>query len=86
MRATYYRQCTLERRQLESVVRMVSFIPEKFANLGKILRLRDNDGAWIDGWLVAAVGSERVAEAMLPDAHRGIKQHRQATGDALPKG
>ncbi len=80
-----YRQCTLYKpcgKQSRKV--MVSYIPEKFAQVGGVLKLKQDDDTWDDGWIVEAVGA-RVEEADLPDPHKEIKSHRKATGDALPK-
>ena len=63
---------------------MVSYIPETFAQVGSVIKLRQDDNTWEDGWIVESVGA-RVEEANLPDSHKAIKQHRKATGDFLPK-
>lgn len=62
-----------------------SWIPEKFGVQGKVLKLKDSDGNWDDGWIVKMASQTRLAEDMLPDYHDEIKGHRKATGDALPK-
>ena len=51
----------------------------------EVLKLRDDDGRWDDGWLVEQAGSHRLGEAQLPDWHKEIKRHRKATGDSDPK-
>jgi hypothetical protein len=60
----------------------MSWIPEQFAQVDKILKLRDEDKVWEDGWKVTAVGN-RLAQDQLPDYHQDIKGHRKATGDSL---
>ena len=77
----YYRQCSLRRGNTHTV----SWLPEKFAEQGKYLKLKGKDGEWVDGWLVESVGSSRVEDSMLPDPHQSIKGHRKATGDSQPK-
>ena len=62
-----------------------SYIPEPFCVVGKVLKLRDEDGEWNDGWIVETAGKDRVDGDRLPDYHKEIKGHRQATGDSLPK-
>ena len=80
-----YRQCTLRKRPSPATcVEYVSFIPSSYANRGAVLKVKQPDGAWDDGWVVAHVGVG-LAASDLPDAHRDIRRHRQATGDALPR-
>lgn len=80
-----YRHCTLIKScEPESRRVMVSFIPEMLAQVGRALKLKQEDNTWEDGWIVENVGA-RVEEDSLPDSHKAIKQHRKATGDALPR-
>jgi hypothetical protein len=62
-----------------------SWIPEQYAHVGKVLKFRDDEGVWDDGWIVGQASQTRLAQDMLPDYHSEIKGHRKATGDALPK-
>ena len=81
----FYRQCTLRKQRSASAVsEIVSYVPAKFARVSKTLRLKQTDGSWDDGWQVESVGHE-LCDADLPDAHRGVKHHRQSTGDAWPR-
>lgn len=80
-----YRQCKVTRKHDGSETSTVSWIPEKFAILNKVLKLKDKDEKWTDGWIVESVGSSILEESQLPDAHKSVKAHRKATGDALPK-
>lgn len=66
---THYRQCELHRADDE---RTTSWLPEKFAVMGKILRLRIV-GEWSDGWRVVKVGEDRLAEDKLPDVHKLLR-------------
>jgi hypothetical protein len=84
MASTFYCQCRLTKKIPTGQLELVSFIPEKFAVVDRILKLKNEDGQWEDGWRVHNVGS-RVGEDLLPDTHADIKAHRRATGDALPK-
>lgn len=47
-----YRQCRLQKKIPNGVREQVSFIPEPFCREGKILKLRDEDGNWENGWKV----------------------------------
>lgn len=81
----YYRQCHMAKKHEQGEWRQTSWIPEKFAAVGKVLKLKDSDGQWDDGWIVQTVSQTRLADDMLPDYHSEIKGHRKTTGDALPK-
>lgn len=83
-RTIYFRPCHLVRLVQRTQFRQRSWIPEKYAVVGKVLRLRDEEG-WQDGWVVESVGAFRVADDDLPDPHHDIKRHRRATGDSLPR-
>jgi hypothetical protein len=80
-KVVYYRQCQLQKGHAFQT----SWLPEPFAAQGRVLRLRDADGTWDNGWVVIRVGSSRREEAQLPDSHQEIRRHRKATGDALPR-
>lgn len=62
-----------------------SWIPERFAVVGKVLKLKNSDGEWDDGWVVTLASKTRIADESLPDYHDEIKGHRKATGDSQPK-
>jgi len=76
-----YYQCDLER----GTERRTAFIPERYAVVGKTIRLRVN-GSWEIGWnVVRSYVESRTPEAKLPHAPALVRQHRRATGDALRK-
>ena len=74
-----YKQCVIQK----DTTKTTTWIPEKYAHKGKILKLKDN-GVWEDGWAVVSVGSA-LDEKYLSDSHKDIKLHRKRTGDSLPK-
>jgi hypothetical protein len=77
---TFYRQC----RMTKNGSFQVSWIPEQFAVLGKVLKLRnDKDEEWDNGWVITCAGENRVDEPPYADAM--IRGHRKNTGDSLPK-
>lgn len=78
--AMFDRQCRLQKG---NTVQM-SWIPEPYCVKGKVLKLREEDGTWSDGWLVVEAHSRRD-ERLLPDLHKEIRGHRKATGDSLPR-
>lgn len=68
-----YKQCLLVR----SATTQVSFIPGKFAQLGALLRLKDEDG-----WVVREV--YQPVDTVI-DYRKSIRQHGKNTGDVLPR-
>jgi hypothetical protein len=84
-KATYFRQCRLVKKIQAGTRHQTSWLPEQFAQVGKVLKLRDDGGVWEDGWQVEAVSQTRLPEESLFDPHQGIKAHRKVTGDSLPK-
>ena len=78
-----YRQCTLRKTYAPSSSAVtVSFIPGKFAQCQRVLKLKLSDDSWDDGWVVEHVGAS-ITDSQLPDTHAAIKSHRNATGDSL---
>lgn len=71
--ANFSRQCTLVRENAQ----LVSWIPEKFATIGKMLKLKDN-GEWSDGWEVTAVGG-RLEASVVNERSQEYKKHRHST-------
>jgi hypothetical protein len=79
-----YCQCRLQKTGKGVHWEQTSFIPEEFAVEGKIIKLRDKEGVWDDGWEVMETGAVH-SEDNMPDWHSEIKHHRKNTGDAEPK-
>jgi hypothetical protein len=80
MKEIYYRQCILKRGNTVTT----SWIPERFAEAGKVLKLKDDNGEWENGWHVQSVHA-RLEESRLPDSYLDFKRHRKKTGDDEPK-
>lgn len=79
--AKIYCQCTMERKTKTGTERIVSYIPERFAVLDKVLMLK-HEGKWTNGWVVLHVGHCQEGN---PDVNKLIRGHRRNTGDSLPK-
>ena len=79
-----YKQCHMVKQLENGTKHITSYIPEKYAVLNKIVKLRDDDGEWEDGWRVISAG-EAINEKLLPDWHKDIRLHRTNTGDSLKK-
>lgn len=79
-----YQQCTMRRPLDEGSVVTTSYIPQRFAKVGEVLKLKDKD-AWVDGWIVEKVGESIIESAELPDYRKAIRHHRKLTGDSNPR-
>ena len=84
MKTEFYKQCILERRDNSSITRTISWIPEKFAIEGKILKLKDY-GAWTDGWKVVAAFS-RTKSGLVEKMQHNSKDIWTATSGPDPRG
>lgn len=73
-------QCKLKKGNTETV----SWIPKKFAAVGKGLKLKDEHDNWSYGWVVVQTFSE-VKDELIPDWRKSIRGHKKMTGDSLPK-
>ena len=58
--------------------REVSYIPKKFAVVGEIIKIKQEDGSWEDGWVVESVGTE-VDESFLDVLRAMWKGHRKVS-------
>lgn len=58
----YYTQCKL---QLDCGCFEVAWIPSKFAILGKILKIKEDDKTWSNGWVVKEVYSTKTEEEVV---------------------
>lgn len=54
----YHVQCVLNKDNIYQT----SWIPEKYAEMGKWLKLKNNDGEWEDGWQVMECGHRELTE------------------------
>ena len=64
----FFRQCELKRGK----VKRTSWIPEGFAKVGKVVKLKDEDG-----WVVSSVGDRLDDER----ANKGSVEHRKVPVD-----
>ena len=74
-----YRQCHLKKKDGTHVWEQVSWIPEPYCVVGKVLKLRDSDGNWDDGWKVVSAGSHVQSEQEVNTNSRQHLKHRLAT-------
>lgn len=58
----------------------MAWIPEKFANVGKYIKIKNDDGSWDDGWLVTGDGGGRTLTAKDADQQSQLyKKTRKAS-------
>ena len=69
----YYTQCKMEKKKQGCIITQTSWIPSKFAKMGKYLRLKDEDG-----WQVVGVYTS-LSMKDVKNAERNHKHHRKAT-------
>ena len=79
-----FTQCRLTKVTSTGVLENTTWIPSKFATVGRSLKLKKESGDWDQGWKVHSVFGQ-VDEKHIPDWRKGIRRHRDSTGDALPK-
>lgn len=74
-RNTLYRQCRLVKKIREGESLQVSYIPAEFAKEGRVVKLREDDGGWDDGWVVRIVGGSMTEDELtaLDQAHRRLE-------------
>jgi hypothetical protein len=81
-RDVFYRQCRLVKQTQTGELQQVSWIPDWFAVVGNVLKLRADDKTWDNGWVVQSTGHNRLSADQVPDFHEMSKAHLRATGDA----
>jgi hypothetical protein len=74
----YYRQCSLSKPTVRGQKTQVSWLPERFAVIGKVLKLKDGEN-WDNGWEVTGVGDTRQEESVLIDRSQDYKRTRKAS-------
>ena len=72
-----YRQCHMTKPQGEAVLHYTAWLPEQFAILGRVLKLRKDDAAWSDGWNVTFVSRTALSEdVVLKNSRSHLKQRK----------
>ena len=70
-----YLQCKLRKDNSETV----SWIPEKHAFQNHIVKLKQDDGTWDDGWKVVDVWSVALEESVMNKRSRDHTKQREAS-------
>lgn len=61
-----YTQCKLRKQNMYQM----SWIPSEFATPGNVVKLRDDNDVWSDGWIVEAAYSSK--------SHKEVNEYSQA--------
>lgn len=74
-----YRQCKLQKKVPHGIMEQTSYIPEPFCHVGKILKLRDDDGTWNNGWKVILASRTSHAEKWVNQQSHAHTKNRMTT-------
>jgi len=61
-----YRQCRLVKKVRGGEAVQTSYLPAEFAKEGRIVKVREDDGGWDDGWVIRSLGGS-LTEDQLAD-------------------
>jgi len=84
-RKTEYRQCTLTRTNGTSTYTTVTFLPVKYAIVGKNVELQESDSGWSPIWTVQATSNFTKEASEFQTYEQMVRGHRQATGDSTKR-
>jgi hypothetical protein len=74
-----YRQCALEKREGKAVIKRVLWGPEKYAVLGKLVKVEEDNGEWSEGWRVVFVSKEVLPERYVRHMSHAYTRQRKAS-------
>jgi len=74
----YHRQCRLSRQIQGKMEILVTWLPEEFARVGKVLELEMSSEKWENGWAVCEV-YERKKSKEVAERERDYKKNRAAS-------
>jgi hypothetical protein len=60
-----YYQCLLSKGLLKDRIFTVAWMPEKYARVGKIVKLKNESNEWTNGWKIESVYSCHTEEFIL---------------------
>lgn len=78
MTELHYRQCILRKKSGETFLEQTSYIPEPYCKKGMILKLKDDEGTWDDGWEVISAG-ERTPARIVDMYSQSYKRSRRGS-------
>ena len=74
-----YRQCHLEQSRGQATIHHTAWLPATFAVPGGVVRFRERDGDWGDGWRVTFVGPTVLTDEAVRKAERAHLKQRKAS-------
>lgn len=77
-----YRQCRLVKKIRGGETIQTSFLPAEFAKVGRIVKVREPDGGWDDGWVIRVVGGS-LTEDQLAAIELANRRFERETSKAL---
>ena len=77
--ARSYRQCGLERREGDFVIKTTTWLPSSLAVLGESARLRERRGGWGPPWAIVFVSREPLTAEQARQAERAYLKQRKAS-------
>ena len=72
-------QCLLTKWTSDGNLKTVSWLPEKFAYSGRVLKLKSDDGTWNNGWVVQETYNARTKDFVL--SHERDYAHQREASD-----
>ena len=72
----YYCWCEMKKNVPGGVKVDMAWIPEKFAQIDKYIKIKQNDGTWEDGWKVTYVGGRREVLEVLAGERDYLNQRK----------
>jgi hypothetical protein len=73
-----YAQCLLTKAIEKGCLKTIAWIPSEFAAKGRILKLKQEDGSWNNGWMVEEVYSMHD-ESFVLEHERDFTKQRKAS-------
>jgi len=77
-KADYHRQCRLSRQINGKMEILVTWLPEEFSKVGKVLELEMESGKWQNGWAVCEVYERRKTKEVA-ERERDYRKNRKAS-------
>jgi len=71
-------QCLLTKLTDKGCLKTISWLPEQFAEPRRVLKLKNEDGSWTDGWVVQETYGSNTQEFVLSH-ERDFAKQRQAS-------
>lgn len=74
----FHRQCKLSRQKNGKVEILVTWLPEEYAKVGKVLEIEMESGEWENGWAVCEVHTRKKSKEVA-ERERDHRKHRSVS-------